>query len=333
LPARAQIFFRIQRPDFRGKKFGFRSAFGVRLVKTGNFAKVNGSAEPFSLPLIFLGKAGWSEDGGGMETSSLVKELITEVWPRREEERIKITSRHVSRPPLLGALIALFECKRFIEQDWELLKKRRTYSRRQMWNEWDTFFDARGRVCWKNPNMRLWAIGYYLNRAQAATAASLDRLINLIFCYRMRIPLEEADGNPDWINFAYKIITDRAQMLYDRAGTRGIGTTSLERKLNELALAGDYFDTKDASDLLKDKRLCSRWIQLADVVTRVRKHLSGAQCAVAVFGRNNSFKHQVLGSYREGLAYLIDWAITATAIMWIASVWRAFVETTKSRHS
>jgi hypothetical protein len=31
LPARAQIFFRIQRPDFRGKKFGFRSAFGARL--------------------------------------------------------------------------------------------------------------------------------------------------------------------------------------------------------------------------------------------------------------------------------------------------------------
>jgi hypothetical protein len=29
LPARAQIFFRIQRPDFRGKKFGFRSAFGA----------------------------------------------------------------------------------------------------------------------------------------------------------------------------------------------------------------------------------------------------------------------------------------------------------------
>jgi hypothetical protein len=30
LPARAQIFFRIQHPDFRGKKFGFRSAFGAR---------------------------------------------------------------------------------------------------------------------------------------------------------------------------------------------------------------------------------------------------------------------------------------------------------------
>jgi len=28
LPARAQIFFKIQRPDFREKKFGFRSGFG-----------------------------------------------------------------------------------------------------------------------------------------------------------------------------------------------------------------------------------------------------------------------------------------------------------------
>ena len=26
-----QIFFKIQRPDFRGKKFGFRSAFGANL--------------------------------------------------------------------------------------------------------------------------------------------------------------------------------------------------------------------------------------------------------------------------------------------------------------
>jgi len=31
LPARAQIFFKSQRPDFRGKKFGFRSGFGAKL--------------------------------------------------------------------------------------------------------------------------------------------------------------------------------------------------------------------------------------------------------------------------------------------------------------
>ncbi len=31
LPARAQIFFKIQRPDFREKKFGFRSGSGSKL--------------------------------------------------------------------------------------------------------------------------------------------------------------------------------------------------------------------------------------------------------------------------------------------------------------
>jgi len=38
LPARAEIFFKIQRSDFRGKKFGFRSAFGTK--KTNHLAMI-----------------------------------------------------------------------------------------------------------------------------------------------------------------------------------------------------------------------------------------------------------------------------------------------------
>jgi hypothetical protein len=40
LPARAQIFFKIQRPDFRGKKFGFRSAFGAILRQGYGMARL-----------------------------------------------------------------------------------------------------------------------------------------------------------------------------------------------------------------------------------------------------------------------------------------------------
>lgn len=186
-------------------------------------------------------------------------------------------------------------------------------------------------VVWdKTENLRTWAIGYFLNKAQQNIAASLDVIVSATLM--KKLGLEAGSGSSKQLRrrvedhqLLYALIGSRLTILSCTSFSIGSGAKRLVQKLED-CFYKKWADTEEAKFEIESIARSRKEKRLKDLY-RALKPAQPKYCAL-VFARVNAFKHRPSEKHpleRKGKVHLVEWVITALAHEWTGMFWKAVV--------
>ncbi|MBI3818862.1 MAG: hypothetical protein HY286_09255 [Planctomycetes bacterium] len=187
-----------------------------------------------------------------------------------------------------------------------------------------------------NKNLRVWAAGYFINKAEGNIAANLDVIVNAWIVARFGMkPDDPLAGDLQELGIFHGYIGDRIRFLSTKVHTHA--------SPNCLVARGMLKNLLDAFGKIKYTHTERVKQTIADVVSKYQGHSydriyfrlkDNARYVAIATARVNAFKHRFGHCLkRSGSIHHVEWAMMVHAHQWMNQFWNAMLVDVRNKNA
>lgn len=245
-----------------------------------------------------------------MESEPLNAKILAALVPLRQHANTELFRAPIST--LIGAAACLCEARRLIQVPG---LPRSYHGARVM----DAIAASKygAPLDWTaDHDLRLWAVGFFMNSAQHRVAATLDKCSGIVLARKEGKTPGDPRVEDTWAVFIPKMRLEHVRSYWH---DKGVPAEALIRVTRLVDALESWYDTEKASHRLRAvSEEAPRVRELAKLYASPTPE--DEECAALACARTNIFKHRIPGLFdRFTIGYRNEWAITAKAFRCMAT--------------